>query len=231
MIEKVRSVSRITEVDNVGKQIVTAIEPNGWSDDTHLSQLLTRLAEQCAALNKAIMRTKAESDLDDKDGTRDARTRSIFYLTQGFLHHPEEAIKQAAENINVVFERYGLEMVTKSNAIQSSLTASLLMDLSSEEIAADIDSLPGMKTLISQLDLDQKAFIEAEVKLLSERARDKEEENASQLKKEVLDTINNQLVVYLRAMNQVDEAKYGQLCNTVAQIIETHNSIVKRRSN
>ncbi len=231
MIEKVRSVSRITEVDNVGRQIITVIKPNGWSDDVHLSKILTTLEQKSVALNKAIKRTKAESDLDEKDGIRDARTRSVYYLTQGFLHHPDEAIKQAAQSITEVFDKYGLEMVTKSNAIQSSLTESLLKDLSGEDIAASIDALPGMKTLVSELDLDQKAFIEAEIKLMRERARNKEEENASELKKEVLDTINDKLVIYLRAMIQVDEVKYAELCNTVAQIIETNNTIVKRRSN
>jgi hypothetical protein len=53
--------------------------------------------------------------------------------------------------------------------------------------------------------------------------------NATALKKEVIDVINNQLVVYLDAMMLVDEATYGAFGRTVAEIIDTTNEMVKKR--
>ncbi len=54
-------------------------------------------------------------------------------------------------------------------------------------------------------------------------------ENATTIKKEVVNIINNNLVVYLRAMEQVDEPTYGNFARTIAQIIANNNEVVKKR--
>ena len=41
--------------------------------------------------------------------------------------------------------------------------------------------------------------------------------------------INDKLVVYLRAMIQVDESTYGDFTRTIAEIIDDNNEVVKKR--
>ena len=42
-------------------------------------------------------------------------------------------------------------------------------------------------------------------------------------------TINERIVVYLRAMEIVNEPMYGALARTVAEIIAENNEVVKKR--
>ena len=53
--------------------------------------------------------------------------------------------------------------------------------------------------------------------------------NATLVKKEVLTLLNDKIVVYLRAMDQVNAATYGVFVATVAQIIADTNEQVKKR--
>lgn len=55
-------------------------------------------------------------------------------------------------------------------------------------------------------------------------------ENATELKKEVVAIINENLVVYLNAMQQVNPEMYFEFANTVAVIIAENNETVKRRA-
>jgi hypothetical protein len=45
----------------------------------------------------------------------------------------------------------------------------------------------------------------------------------------VLELINNKIVVYLRAMEQVDPVTYGVFTGTCAQVIADNNEQVKKR--
>ncbi len=53
--------------------------------------------------------------------------------------------------------------------------------------------------------------------------------NATIIKKEVVTVINKKIVVYLRAMFQVNELTYGNFARTIAQIITDNNEAVKKR--
>ncbi|TRX72590.1 DUF6261 family protein [Carboxylicivirga sp. M1479] len=231
MLEKLRSSSRTTEVDSVGRQILDAIKKGDWSADTHLSSLQVELSQNSEALNTAIKRDKSESELDSNDDKRDTDTRDVFYFTRGFLHHPDEATQQAAQTVQAVLDKYTLEMVRKSNAIQSSLTESLLKDLKTTDVQASVDALSGLSVLIARLEDSQAVVKKANLTYLANKASDENQANATELKKELLNNINDKLVVYLRAMIQVDEARYRDLFDTMAQIIEVNNINVKKRSN
>jgi len=50
------------------------------------------------------------------------------------------------------------------------------------------------------------------------------------LKRKIVETVNNQLVVYMRAMSQVNEAVYGDFARTLAEIIADNNEVVKKRA-
>ncbi len=75
----------------------------------------------------------------------------------------------------------------------------------------------------------QTTFEQARIVYETEKAKEGMVENASLVKKEVADILNNKIVVYLRAMEQVDPAKFGVFTNTCAQIIADNNEQVKKR--
>ena len=89
--------------------------------------------------------------------------------------------------------------------------------------------LPGGAEILAALQTAQSEFDTARVAYETERAREGNEANATEIKKEVLTLINDKLVLYLRGMEAVDEAAYGEFARTVATIIADNNVVVKKR--
>lgn len=229
MIDNLKSTSRVTEVDAVSMRMLGAYQTTSLSSDPHLSTMFTELESLSAALTAAINRSKAESDLEEKDEARDTQIRALYYLVMGFLHHPDAAIQQAAQTVNKVFEKYGVSITGESYATESSLIASLLDELSKQKIQDAIALLPGCVDVITALQAAQQAFEAARITYEQEKAQESTQASATKQKPELVALINDKIVVYLRAMEVVDEETYGAFARTIATIIAENNEVVKKR--
>jgi len=229
MLEKLISQSRVTEVDAVSIRTIGAYKNTGLSSDAHLVKIYSALESESALLTSAIRRLKDESVLEEKDEVRDDNVRAVHYLTMGFLHHPDPAVKAAAEAVEKVFDNYGLSITGESYATESSLVNSLLADLAKPKLQAAIALLSGLSEIIAALQAAQTDFEETRIAYEEEKAKEGTLENATAIKLEVVAIINDQLVVYLRAMIQVDEPTYGNFARTIAEIIADNNEVVKKR--
>lgn len=229
MLEKLMTNSRTTEVDAASTNMIAVFKENDWSADTHLSSIFASLETETTRLNAAIRRSKAESELDEKDEIRDEKVRAFHYLVVGFMHHPDPAIKTAAETIETVFDKYGLSLTGESYASESSLINSLISDLVNPDLQASIVLLPGCAQIIENIKTAQEDFAQTHIAYEAEKAKEGTLENASTIKKETVSIINDRLVVYLRAMEQVDETTYGEFVRTLAQLIADNNEQVKKR--
>lgn len=229
MIEKLLTNSRVTEVDAATGRIISAYKNTSLSSDTHLAAIFSELEPANARLTSAINQSKAESVLDEKDAERDEKFRGLFYLVSGFVHHPDPNVKAAASELEAVLNNYGLSVVGESYAIESSLIQSLLTDLAKPKYQSSIEALSGCAELIAALQTAQTDFELARVTFEEEKAKEGTRQNATKIKKEVLDITNDKLVVYLRAMMQLDEATFGNFSRTVGEIVAENNETVKRR--
>ena len=230
MIEKLMTNSRVTEVSAVAVRAIGAYNNTGLGTDTHLAGIFASISDASSKLTQAINRSKAGSILEEKDEVRDQQFRGLFYLVQGFLHHPTPAVQEAAVLVNEALGRYGLSVVSESYATESSLISSLLADLSGTGLQAAIAALPGCVDMVSGLQSAQAEFETARIAYEEEKGEESTPDNATAIKKEVVKLINGQLVVYLRAMVQVDEATYGGFSRTLAEIIDDNNEVVRKRS-
>ena len=131
---KLKSAARTSEVNSVTSGMISEYSKKDWSSDAYLTNLFTELQMLDANLTVAVNRIKAESDLEDKDATRDELIRSINYVILGFLHSPDPTFKSAAEKVYSVFEHYGFNITTANYESESTLVKSLLLDLSKEEL-------------------------------------------------------------------------------------------------
>jgi len=226
---KLTDKTRTTEMNTVTDMIITEYEKANLSSDTYLTNIFEELLPINANLTRAINRIKAESNLKEMDALRDSKVRAVHYLTLGFVHHPDEAINTAAKLVNSVFEHYGMNIVIQSYAVESSLIESLLIDLSKEDLQSSIALLPGLSQLIEELTTAETAFEEAQLTFQTKKADEGNKESASEIKKKVIVIINDKLIVYLRAMELVDETKYGKFVKTVAQTIDDINTVIKKR--
>ena len=230
MIEKIIFNSRTTEIDAASMRIIGAYKNTSLSSDAHLSAMFTDLESQSTALTAAINRSKAESELDAKDSERDQQVRALFYLAKGFLYHPQARVKKAAETVEKVLDHYGLDITQESYSTESSLIASLLNDLSKQKIQDAVAVLPGCAEVIATLQTAQANFETTRIAYEEEKAQESTEQNATTIKKIVVGIINERIVIYMRAMEVVDEANYGAFARTITTIIAENNEVVKKRS-
>jgi len=230
MIEKILAHSRTTETDVVTTRVVTTYNNSNLQKDSYLSSIFTSLNTVSVKLSEAVIRIKNESEVEDKDHTRDNNVRSFFYLITGFAHHPDEAIKTSAQILLNIFNNYGLEMINKSYGVETSLVNSLLIELDKPENAEYINLLSGAAESIAAIKSSQNDFETYYLNFEKEKAKASSVDSASQLKKEVLQIINGMLVPYLNGMVSVDKAKYGEFAQIINQIISNNNMNVKKRS-
>ncbi|WP_346861204.1 DUF6261 family protein [uncultured Draconibacterium sp.] len=229
MIEKIIFNSRTTEINAVSMRMIGGYKNTTLSSDVHLSSMFTDLESESALLTSSINRSKAESELDEKDSLRDQQVRALFYLVKGYLHHPQADVKSAAETVEKVLDRYGLNITGESYSIESSLLVSMLDDLSKQKLQDAIALLPGCAEVKTALQTAQTDFETTRIAYEEEKAHEGTEQNATTIKKAVVGIINERIVVYMRAMELVEEPTYGDLARTIATIIAENNEVVKKR--
>jgi hypothetical protein len=231
MIEKIRSQSRTTEVDALTILILAAYNSSSVISDTHLSSVMSVTQTLSKSLNTAINHMASVSTLEEKDALRDDAIRSFYYLLQGYCHHTDSSIKDAAKNVMAVFNNYGLNIVSDSYAVETSLINSLLSDLSSDEIIINIALLSGIAESIEVIKTTQNDFEVSSLLYEQTKVSERTKESATNIKKQVIQHINTKLVVYMQAMMLVDEANYSDFGNVLNQIISDNNIRVKMRAN
>jgi len=228
MIEKLLIISRVTEVNDVATRMSVAFHAQGLTDP-YLSSTFTILDTTNFELSKAIRRSKAESNLEDKDEVRDGGTRSLYYLINGFTHHPADIIRQSAVLLLNTFNNYGISLTEESYTTESSLISSMLLEFQKPEYALHISNLSGCTELLQALSAAQDDFEQARIAYETEKAQDGMVANATEVKKEVVELVNKKIVVYLEAMQEANPAIYGALAATCAQMIAENNEQVRRR--
>jgi hypothetical protein len=229
MIPKLIPQSRTTEVNTTADSLLMAYRKQSWEIDTYMVTIFTGLQTKSNELRTAIKCSKTESNLDKKDIVRDDKVRALHYLILGSIHNPDAAVKAAAKNLKAVFSKYGIKIIHESYTIESSLIESLLEDFSAPALQADIALVSGCAEVIGSLQIDQNDFKTAHFAWEEEKAQNGLTQCSTDIKKEVLSIINDKIVLHLKAMQQANKELYGELAQTVAQIINDANQAVKRR--
>ncbi len=228
-VKKLIKQSRTTEANAAGIRIIGVFNDGMVTEDAHLNKIFASLVPLSAQLTLAINQDKTTSELDPKDEVRDHKVQGIHYLILGSQHHPDAAVSNAAKAVGKVFGKYGLGIINQSYAAETALIQSLLKDLEAPELQAPIAAISGLETMIADLRTAQADFEQTRIKYEEAKAKESTLQSATALKDELVTVINEQLVTYLRAMVQVDEAKYSDFARTIAIIIDENNGQVKRR--
>ncbi len=228
-MNKIRSNSRVAEVEQVMKNIIAASEKSDWSADVYLTDIFSELKPLSLKMSGAVNRDKAESLQAELDVVRDDSLKDLVLAAEGYRINPIEHIRTAAETVCTVIEKYGLSIADESYVLESSHINALLRDLAEEKLEEAIGELPGMEELISRLTGDQKTFETEYQNFLSAKASEGEQESATDIKIEALELLNGKFYFYLNGMFHVNEAVYGVLVRETAEIIARNNSAVKKR--
>ncbi len=229
MVPKIISQSRITEVNTVSENLLIAYKKESWDSDAYIQLIFGELQTESGYLTTAINRSKAKSNLDSKDLTRDEKVKALYHILIGLSHHPDAAIKLSANNLLAIFSKYGLKITQTSYASESALMDSLLEDMAAPEVQNDIANLSGCAEIITELQTTQDEFKSAHFSWEEKKAQEGLSLCATDIKKKVISCVNEKIIPYLKAMQLANGAVYGELTQTVAQIINDNNDTVKKR--
>lgn len=231
-MNKIISKIRVSELDTLSDVLVrlykdsASDEASAFSKDANLSGIMTQIEKLSADITTAIKSDKTTSNLDEADIARDSVIRSLSDALNGYAAIPVPSRKAAAEKLLSVFNKYGKQIITKNYAEESSLIESMLEDFSAENLKADIESLEGISDLIAGLRSAQDSFNSANDAYTN--ASVNKTESASSIKKNLIGTLNDQLIPYLSAICALPA--YKDFASKCESEIEKANSTVSGRT-
>lgn len=221
--------SRLGEVNATASNVQVAYAQSGITEDATLQGFIDELTEANNALTLAIDKDKALSELEIYDDTRDRALQDLFYYLQGMSRVPEGPAKEPANRLFTLFQKYGIGIVALSYNEESSKIDSLLADLATTESQAHIAKLPYVEQMIQSIKDAQAQFSTAHYRYVEQLRKLSNQPNASELKPQVLDILNNKLVVYLRGMLTFNPTQYSNFAQELGIIINRSNEQVRNR--
>ena len=142
---------------------------------------------------------------------------------------PVVEVKEAALVVNSILNHYGLNIRNDDHAGESAEIRSVLNDLSKAEIVTAIDKLQGVADIVTSLTNAQNDFEAVALQQAEGEVAKKELATASKLKKAAIKEINDNMVGYMNTMAKVKPDTYAATAQTIAELIENNNELVKRR--
>lgn len=226
-IETLLQAAYISEVASTAQALWQAAQNSVPETDVYLSQILDNIHSNNTQIVEAINRSKIVSELEAADAKRDDAVRAIFYLTKGYTFYPTAEVANAAIEVSLILDKYGLKTIRESFAQETAHIDSLAKDL--ENAPAIVQLLPGVPELITQLTEVQNAFVARFIAYKATKAQEETYQNAGNLKTLLLEEINTKLITYLQAMQMANPDAYGSYSATASQIIEGMNTTIRMR--
>ncbi len=229
-INKAMTNTRVHDAARLGDRTYVELNESGI-EDVHIDTLKTGVETHTNRLKAVIDETKGKSLLQLDDDQRDNTYRSLLYLNKGFLLHPDKTIREAANDVEQVLEKRGFELANMNYTAQSEADEALIRELKSEKLAPKVAILPSMQEVVDQLEADERKFQATQKAWLETKADDQLTQSASIYKLELMKYINDKVVTYLRAMQQINPEPYQQLITRISLLIDESNELVKSRQN
>lgn len=229
-MRKIKSESKINEISNIALRI-TDIYNQLRLEDRRLEAFIIDLKKKNDILLEAINPDFTKSNLDEYDNVRDGYWTDLFYALQGYCHLPLENIRKDAEYLFAIVQKFGLTTAKKAYAEESADLEAVLLDLSKDEAREAAGRLQGIAELVELLRSAQSKFHEAQLNYNIAVASENARPVASDVKKEVLSMINQQIVPYLNTMYMIEPEIYKDFYQTVERAISDVNENVLRRRN
>lgn len=229
MIERVITLSRISEVDWVTKRVIGAYKNTTLNSDQYSNRIFKDLEVLSTDLTKAINPQKALSELEDKDGERDNRVRSLYFTLKSELLNLDPAVSDAAERLMKIFKSHGLAILEENYAMQSSFIKSMLDNYSTKEMQDAIALVPAAKGKVLDVKNAQADFDAASVAYGEAKGAERNMESASKIKDKVMELLNGILVPYLGSVAKLEGGQFADFAQSVNQYISQNNEIVRKR--
>lgn len=222
--------SRTTEVADTAHRL-SELFKKSVSVQTHpfLTEVFAEAEQMANNITTAVKKDTAVSKLEEADSERDNAIRVLDKLLKGYEHIPVENLRNHAQKLIAVFNKYGVKITAENYASQSNLIMSMLEDFSAESLKVSIEALAGVKEALAEIQTKQAAFAQLRETYEGALATQKEKASATSLRKPLLDLINKKIVPYLVAMGIAQPELFKEFVAKASEIINSTNEAVKAR--
>ncbi|WP_289053058.1 DUF6261 family protein [Carboxylicivirga marina] len=146
------------------------------------------------------MRHIIESEVADMDAVTDNEVSMLHGLTKGYTIHPDESISNTATLLFNMIDKYGLEVKKKSYREEYPLLGSMLTESKTEPYPAYIAQLNGCAERFNRLETAVNHFNTKQNAYLSVKDDERNLASATDIKKQLIRFINEELIAYLNVM-------------------------------
>lgn len=227
-MKKLSTKIRISELADVSARLVALFKgEKSLAEDVFLKPLFAQIEEKSVALSVAIKKESVISKLDELDGLRDDTIRDLRSALAGYASLRTAEIKESAEQLLAIFDRYGLKIVKENFSEESGHIESMLRDFSEAPAKALVEKLGGIKEILQELQERQSAFNTERVAYEKTLSVQGAAASASVLKKPLLELLNAKLLSFLTAMKE--QENYRGFAAGVARFIDEMNETITRR--
>ncbi len=227
-MKKLSTKIRISELADVSARLVALFKgEKSLAEDVFLKPLFAQIEEKSVALSVAIKKESVISKLDELDGLRDDTIRDLRSALAGYASLRTAEIKESAEQLLAIFDRYGLKIVKENFSEESGHIESMLRDFSEAPAKALVEKLGGIKEILQELQERQSAFNTERVAYEKTLCVQGAATSASVLKKPLLELLNAKLLSFLTAMKE--QENYRGFAAGVARFIDEMNETIARR--
>lgn len=229
-MNKLISFARITEVDAFSDRIIAFFEGEAaLQNDAFLQKTFGSIKKLSDEITVSIKRTRTKSTLAQADARRCDKFRALAKIIEGYAANPLDELRVAGTALKKIFDKYGLKTLTESFFSKSSLIESLLLDLKKPKAEQAAAKLLGVAEAIAELRAAEDNFDDEMILYDKARVREKSEVSATEVKKNLVQLINEKLVPYLSAMTGADEKPFADFARRVEIEINKVNRAVRGR--
>lgn len=225
--------AKTTEVANVSGILLKIWEKtvNLHNDEYLYKEFSEELPKLSDELTQAINRETVQSNLKEYDKTRDKKYSVLYTLISGYAVNPLTELKEYGLVLLKIISKYGKKLTQKAYGESTALIDSLLKDFSKDVAETAINTLPGIKEAVAELQNAQDSFTTNQVIYDSLKSQVLSLPSASSLRRPLIQNINTNIVQYLNTMVNVQPEKYSEFFKVVEFEIERINSKIETRLN
>jgi hypothetical protein len=229
LIKRIAINSRNGDISALLSLILGALNKFDWTTDTYLTLVINETKEHNTLMTEALNRLRTYSQLEEKDHVRDLQIRSLFKAVEGYIHIPVADISEAAMKVHNILAQYGLDIQNEDNSTQSAQIRSMINDLAKADIVVAISRMQGVAQIVTNLTKAEDDFEAVTLQQAESEGARNDLATATKLKKLAVKELNDKLVGYLNTMAKVRPDTYEAIAQTIAELIDNNNELVKRR--
>ena len=199
-------------------------------EDQYLHNVMEDLKDLSDRITGVLKHNHVVSCLEDLDLHRDHCVRAILNLKRAYVKLSDNTIQSHWTALKPMLEDYIPSILEGNYQSKTALVDALLKDLAVPDAAVHVTELPGLSLAVEKLQDAQTAFVDKrlEYQLL---ALDGHTESATDLKEQIVETVNQKLLLHLEDMSKVNPESYGNFTLLVTNLVKSSNLKVNRRRN